>query len=94
MSAEVLNDGGPAFPVDTGMGEGGAGHQTGASTWQFPGMSLRDHFAGIALHAVLATENSWRDNGFKPVDGKSLAENSALCAYQIADAMLKARSAS
>lgn len=75
------SDGGPAFPT---LPE--HGFNTGE-----PGMTLRDHFAAQALPVVANV--SWRDLGFKPVDGLSVMENNALCAYQQADAMLKARSA-
>lgn len=53
---------------------------------------LRDHLAGEALRLVAAV--TWHDLGFKPVDGLSIMENNALCAYQQADAMVKARAAS
>lgn len=45
------NNGGPAFPVDTRPiedGPDGYGHQTSPSTWQYPGMTLRDYFAANA----------------------------------------------
>lgn len=35
----------------------------------------------------------WRDVDYEPKDGYSIMENNAMCAYQIADAMLKAREA-
>ena len=50
--------------------------------------SLRDDFAAKALPAVVS---SWLDLGFKPGNELSFAENTALCAYQLAEAMLKAR---
>jgi len=53
--------------------------------------SQRDDLAAKALPAVMCANGSWHDNGFKPVDGKSIMENHALFAYQIADAMLAAR---
>lgn len=56
-------------------------------------LTLRDYFAAKALPAVIATESSWKELGFKPTNGVSLAENTALCAYHVADAMLKARAA-
>jgi len=53
--------------------------------------SRRDDLAAKALPAVMCANGSWHDNGFKPADGKSIMENHALFAYQIADAMLAAR---
>ena len=53
--------------------------------------TLRDYFAAKAMHAIVTTTNSWKDNGFVPRNGWSIAENNALCAYELADAMLKAR---
>ena len=52
---------------------------------------LRDEFAGQALQSGAAS--NWRDNDYKPVDGMSIIDNTARHAYQIADAMMKARSA-
>ena len=45
------------------------------------GMTLRDHFAGLAMQGMLA------EDGGGALDNKELAEFS----YWIADAMLKAR---
>lgn len=87
MSPAAINDGGPAFP-ETGMGQ----LASGEFHHGLPGMTLRDHFAGEALQLVAAT--TWQDLGFKPVNGLSIMENNALCAYQQADAMLRARAAS
>lgn len=75
---EAINDGGPAFPVPA------MGHDE-----DFNGMSLRDHFAGLALSSGEAS--SWRDNQYQPADGLSIIENTARCAYQFADAMIRAR---
>lgn len=46
-----MKNGGPAFPVSTG--DPATGHQNGGTTWQFPGMSLLDHFAGLAMQELL-----------------------------------------
>lgn len=81
-----MNDGGAAFPnVPDGAGDKWA-------DWD-KGMSLRDYFAAKALAGRLASEQPWRDFGFKPVDGLSIVENEAVLSYQLADAMLKARNA-
>ena len=78
MSA--TNNGGPAFPA---WGEAGD-HIDG-------GMTLRDYFAAKALESGEAS--NWRDNDFQPRDGLSIIENTAIAAYEFADAMLKAREA-
>jgi len=59
----TINDGGPAFPIPD---EG------------WPGMTLRDWFAGQALAGMLANPDSW-------------PEDRGVAAYCYADAMLKAR---
>ncbi len=51
----------------------------------------RDALAKAALPAAVAT--SWPDLDFRPVDGLSAIENCAVLAYQLADAMLRAREA-
>lgn len=83
MSEKI--DGGPAFPVSTSSRwhetSGPYGHQDGSSTWQFPGMTIRDYFAAKAMPLV---EREWAT----PHDDQLLAI-SKLC-YRIADAMLGA----
>jgi len=54
------------------------------------GMSLRDYFAAQAMQ-IASKDGSWRDNDYIPKNGLSFMENNARMAYQIADAMLKAR---
>lgn len=65
------NTGGPASPL--------LAEQT-SDGWSWPGMTLRDYFAGKAMNAFLA-----RDGGGFETDAES--------AYKAADAMLVARSA-
>jgi len=76
-----IHTGGPAFPVSTRPleSEHGYGHQDGASTWQFGGMTLRDYFAAKAMQGFLS----------EYVHGttKDIAELS----YRMADAMLATR---
>ena len=69
------DNGGPAFPMPDRAERGG--------------MSLRDYFAAKAMQSVL--DGSWPDLQLSPQGGLSPVENSAVFAYQIADAMLKAR---
>ena len=89
------NDGGPAFPLQEQLQCG-----PGDSGWLSPkqeGMSLRDYFAGQALIGILASvqwtkeaaecaEDMPPDGVVSPVDYAV-----AISAYEIADAMLKAR---
>ncbi len=91
MSAR--DDGGPAFPIERLTAHGILAHDhTLDSRLEEPayiaalerltsGMSLRDHFAGLALPAVL----SWEDSP------DQTPETIAALAYGIAAAMLKAR---
>jgi hypothetical protein len=81
-----INDGGPAFPC------GPSGTQItgddGHSWWQFPasdGMSLRQHFAGLAMAALLSREDTIA-NGAEELMHRELAR----LAYQQADAMIAA----
>lgn len=70
----------PAFPCET---NGNAnGFQSGAALWTYPGMTLRDWFAGQALACVYKR--------FLPDSDASL-DDLALQAYAIADAMLAER---
>jgi len=72
----------PAFPVEIGFGlEPGECHQTGEHVAQFPGMTLRDWFAGQAL---IMLPNMGCGADLDTFD-------TAAAAYQIADAMLAAR---
>jgi hypothetical protein len=75
-----MKDGGPAFPFDV-LYPPHAGDQVVRD--QYPGMTLRDWFAGQALAGAIAKHGTdctqgWHDN---------VAER----CYDYADAMLKAR---
>jgi hypothetical protein len=70
-----IKDGGPAFPVPDI--DGGAVER---------GMTLRDHFAGLAMAAIIA-KIPFQE--FPP--DWTPYEKTALGAYSYADAMLKAR---
>lgn len=89
---DKIDDGGPAYPVldDSGVG----------LHLRHPGMSLRDHFAGLAMQQIMGIEmarmDRWEmisgnDNDTSPPwdngDAKKWAEDS----YLVADAMLAAR---
>ena len=64
-----INNGGPAFPV----------------AWESSGMSLRQHFAGLAMAALLSREDTIA-NGAEELMHRELAR----LAYQQADAMIAA----
>lgn len=76
MTNQDIGDGGPAFPCQ---------HQ-GSTRTDAAGMSLRDHFAGLALAAMIGHENK---DGWNR--GKSAVPVLAGYAYEYADAMLRAR---
>lgn len=78
-------DGGPAFPQAFAM-----------SPKPDQGMTLRDHFAGLAMHALIAepvvpgcaaTVLQFAEDG--PIRGGP--DRYAFAAYKMADAMLRAR---
>jgi hypothetical protein len=98
MSAE-LNEGGPAFPVtavnDTDKSiKGCYGDEIPPnSAAHYFGMSLRDHFAGMAMQGELAAMCDGDEPGV-PMDIKDdTIDRLARHWYRIADAMLKAREA-
>jgi hypothetical protein len=81
------NTGGPAFPRNI------LDHGHGVTTTHESGMTLRDYFAAKAMQAHLSAQ--WECLYKTPI-GEDLAnrwtdEDVALCAYDIADAMLKMR---
>jgi hypothetical protein len=82
-----LSDGGPAFPV---FPETGGGHASA-----FQGMTLRDYFAAKAMQSLInemsftkEADKQMKKLGF--IDGE-FDKLIAKCAYDYADAMLKAR---
>lgn len=81
-----IDDGGPAFPVDTSRQHDGTyGHQTSNNTWQSGGMTLRDYFAAQAMQGFCAYGTLCDHNNYATID--DVVDD----AYEIADAMLKAR---
>lgn len=79
------DDGGPAFPVARGTAVTGDEYPDA----HYPGMSLRDYFAGQAM-SVFAShlgQEDWDDGVVK----KTSADEFAEAAYVMADAMLEAR---
>ena len=80
----TTNTGGPAFPCDLTMYDQEV-------VDEFQGMTLRDHFAGLAMQTILASQ--YEDGiyvGDTDNDSEHMCANSA---YMMADAMLKARQA-
>ncbi len=53
--------------------------------------NLRDHFAGQAMQGLITCECGLHDSAFSMKDGFTIIENYAFCAYDYADAMIKAR---
>jgi len=87
----MINDGGPAFPVWELNGKGQP-EMTGF------GMTLRDYFAAKFAAAMMTATSA--DHDFPNIDyqrnggGPTVAERVATIAYRMADAMLRAREAS
>jgi hypothetical protein len=78
--AQEINDGGPAFPRDH-MYEG---HN---------GMTLRDYFAAKALMGLLScnVDQDYDEETLKRENYAAYCDNWAESAYDMADAMLRAR---
>ena len=89
-----INNGGPAFPCQ--WENGGDMNATAPDGQLVPplgivhmsGMSLRDHFAGLALPIVAGGNQVVGENFLRPENFPSVAHD----AYRLADAMLAARS--
>jgi hypothetical protein len=80
MKTEI-KDGGPAFPLCTLNPSDGT-----KFLWQ-QGMTLRDHFAGLAMQAIFSRSESISCPQSRLDDVEKWADYS----YQIADAMIAAR---
>ena len=74
---DTTNNGGPAFPFEC------QGPTTAPETYY--GMTLRDYFAGQAISQIIAVCAN------DTTHGMTEADYFACRAYEIADAMLKAR---
>lgn len=81
-----MNHGGPAFPASVAEIQGLA---TNSAEFGIPGMSLRDYFAAQVLPGMYAHLDKWvlAANSRR----ESVEVTIALAAYEVADAMLKAR---
>lgn len=83
MSESKKNDGGSAFP-NQGWWTNNHEHQPQG------GMSLLDHFAGLAMQAIVMNDTISRG----PISAEHSEEffsRTSLCAYKFATSMLKAR---
>jgi len=88
MTDQKINDGGPAFPWDEKHSDGSHYHGN-------PGMTLRDWFAGQFAAAMVTATSADSDHPNpdyrREADGPTVADRVATIAYQLADAMLRAR---
>lgn len=92
MKKELLNVGAPAFPVAADLSTDHAcDPQTGRANGFHVGMTLRDYFAAKAMQAMVSAPDVLSDMAMR-ADG-SISSVAATAAYQMADAMLRAREA-
>lgn len=76
-----INEGGPAFPMPYTTEKSGPA-----------GMTLRDYFAAKAMQALTQSEQFLREaSEWRKIDGEDVEDAIAGSAYDLADAMLKAR---
>ncbi|EKN6369532.1 hypothetical protein DVP68_23865 [Yersinia enterocolitica] len=75
---DEIKTGGLAFPFVPGEG---------SALYESEGMTLRDYFAARAM----AVAWSALEAGYFEADVESSTDKMAACAYQLADAMIKAR---
>lgn len=86
---DKITDGGPAFPYTPDRHEPVDDQITLVKLGQIPGMSLRDHFAGLAMQGWILAEPTL--DGLPLSGTEDHAGKLAITAYVYADAMLKAR---
>ena len=82
--SNTINNGGPAFPTENAR-------QTGPSSWHEEGMTLRDYFAAKAMQSYVSRD-SWIPAELEKTK-ESYDQLLARYAYEMADAMLRAREA-
>ncbi len=89
------DDGGTAYParvfVDRDDPNTMRPYQFANNGFETPGMTLRDHFAGLAMLALIAKAPFIRDVDTQE-EADAIARDTAISAYEYADAMLKERS--
>lgn len=76
------NNGGRAFPWCGDLNE---------TPFIELGLTARDYFAAKAMQGLLAMPAEWRAYVRKDGDGSTWRDEAAEAAYQLADAMLRAR---
>jgi hypothetical protein len=76
-----IDDGGPAFATPRAFAPDGNDYPSQR------GMSLRDHFAAVALQGLCATLDTYARSGIDQDSATSIAQQ----AYRLADAMIRAR---
>ncbi len=81
MKAGEIDDGGPAFATSRAIGPNGVDYPSQR------GMSLRDHFAAIALQGLCGNFDPYTRNA---IDADAAARIAQAC-YRLADAMISAR---
>ncbi len=86
MNEQKINDGGTAFPSDWRDFQPCTGEQVVRE--QYPGMSLRDWFAGMALQGLLANSFYAEQNHN---NANVTAQSASKAAYAHADVMLTIR---
>jgi len=81
MRSSEIDDGGAAFATSRSIGPNGVDYPSQR------GMSLRDHFAAVALQGLCGNFDPYTRNAIDPTAATSIAE----ACYRLADAMIKAR---
>lgn len=85
---DKTNTGGQAFPCINPHYDG---------NWNkdgtIEGMTLRDYFAAKAVVGLLTMADEWRSYFRRDGDGTTWKDEAAKAAYEVADAMLRAREA-
>lgn len=89
MSAQVKDDGGPAFPFPVSQRDDGMILE---GPWN--GMTLRDYFAAKAMQAIIGSVSSNQsavEALFQTAGERNRGDVIGLMAYEFADSMLEAR---
>lgn len=81
MRSAEIDDGGPAFATARSIGPNGIDYPNQR------GMSLRDHFAAVALQGICCNFDPYTRNAIDSSAATSIAE----ACYLLADAMIKRR---
>lgn len=89
-------DGGPAFPTGLQLSQNNATGETTSHQYLSDGMTLRDYFAAKAMHAHLITDTVPGPAcdalvAAAGASGRDPVLHLAMNAYEMADAMLRAR---